>query len=345
MTLTHVYVDPSLNSDTGLGTLGSPYGDLEYCIREATFDAVNGTQINVKSGVAEVLSNDLAAAMNDTGSTPAWVPVLYAPVVIRGYTTVANDGGKAEIDGAGAHGLMGVENRNYIHCIDLYVHNTGGEIAIKIAAGGSVMRCEVSDCSVNGIQTTNYGVIYGCYVHNVSGNGISMSGTGASAWYNRVEEGPDYVMDVGIFGFGSAISRNTVKLNANTSSDGIITTSGPVVNNSVYCPSGGTGIGIRVSSGSRLGSALNNLVEGFSGVGGSGYEAISTLGLTQLMGGNGVFNCTNDFLYATPVIEDIGGNEVLTESPFRDPDNGDFYPVAAAGSIREGSLPLIIGGL
>lgn len=341
MAFSHLFVDPSLNSDTGTGTLLDPFGDLEYCIRQSTFDVSNGTQINVKSGVAEILSDDLAAvtAMANTSVSIAWVPLLSFPMIIRGYNQVANDGGRAEINGNGAHGMMGVENKNYIHYIDLYVHNSGAQIPIKVAAGGSAIRCQVSDTSVNGIQCTNYGVVFQSHVWNVGGNGISMSGTGASAWYCRVEEGDDYTMDAGIFGFGSAISRNIVVVNAGSDSDGIITTSGPVSNNSVYCKGGGTGIGIRSSSGSRLGTVFNNLVEGFSGVGGSGIESISTAGRTQLVLGNGVFDCTTPYLEIHEPIYVGEDNEILTASPFTDAPNGNFKPVVI-GNVREGSLPL-----
>ena len=45
-TPTELYVDPSIAADSGAGTIGDPYGDLEYCIEQETFDLTNGTRIN-----------------------------------------------------------------------------------------------------------------------------------------------------------------------------------------------------------------------------------------------------------------------------------------------------------
>jgi len=331
------FVDPSLDSDTGTGTLVDPYGDAEHGIREETFDTVGGTIMHIKEGAAEVLSDDFATAMADTGSTPAWLTSTTAAFVIKGYRGVAHDGGKAAIDGNGLHGMFGVSNINYAHAIDLRMFNTGAEIAIKMAAGGSVQRCEVHDCNVNAVQVTNYGVVIGNYIHNIGAVGISCGGTGASAIYNRIEDGV-LSMTVGVSSFGSVCERNIVILKANSNATGILGTSAPILNNSVYCHGGGTGIGIRGASGSREGHVFNNLIEGISGVGGRGIQSISNSGKMQAIGGNEVFDCTTPFIYEAPVVEDWGDNNVLTASPFVNAAVGDFRPVDIS-NIREGHVP------
>ena len=54
MAITEVYVDPSIAADSGAGTVGDPYGDLEYAIEQTTFDTTNGTRVNIKIGRAHV---------------------------------------------------------------------------------------------------------------------------------------------------------------------------------------------------------------------------------------------------------------------------------------------------
>ena len=56
MALTEIYVDPSIAADSGTGTIGDPFGDLEYAIEQTTFDTTNGTRLNVKAGTDDFLS-------------------------------------------------------------------------------------------------------------------------------------------------------------------------------------------------------------------------------------------------------------------------------------------------
>ena len=44
MAITEVYVDPSIAGDSGVGTIGDPYGDLEYAIEQETFDTKKCTR-------------------------------------------------------------------------------------------------------------------------------------------------------------------------------------------------------------------------------------------------------------------------------------------------------------
>jgi hypothetical protein len=53
-----IYVDPSINANTGTGTIGDPYGDLQYAITSTT-QGTSGDQFNIKSGTAEVMAGSL----------------------------------------------------------------------------------------------------------------------------------------------------------------------------------------------------------------------------------------------------------------------------------------------
>ncbi len=58
MALTEIYVDPAIAADSGAGTEGSPYGDLEYAIEQETFDLTNGTRVNIKAGTDELTKKE-----------------------------------------------------------------------------------------------------------------------------------------------------------------------------------------------------------------------------------------------------------------------------------------------
>ena len=59
MAITNYYVDPSINANSGTGTIGDPFGDLQYALDTVTRDSTNGDQFNIKAGTAEVLTGTL----------------------------------------------------------------------------------------------------------------------------------------------------------------------------------------------------------------------------------------------------------------------------------------------
>lgn len=87
MALTEIYVDPSIAGDSGAGTIGDPYGDLEYAIEQITFDTSNGNRINIKAGTDEVLAVELGAAISGASISPSET----APLIFQGYTTTAGE--------------------------------------------------------------------------------------------------------------------------------------------------------------------------------------------------------------------------------------------------------------
>ena len=133
------------------------------------------------------------------------------------------------------------------------------------------------------------------------------------------------------------IYRNIIKLDG--SSDGIsLNEDSCCISNSIWS-NGGTGRGIYGTSTGRIHRLLlNNVVEGFSGTGGDGFD-LTTLGNLVLRGGNAAFNNTTDYgAISDKIFFDFGDNETLSASPFTDAANGDFNPVDT-GNIKEGSLP------
>ena len=115
------------------------------------------------------------------------------------------------------------------------------------------------------------------------------------------------------------------------------------LHNSVYS-AGGTGRGISTSvpTGQQQAMVLNNLVEGFSGVGGIGIR-ISGEG-AYVYGGNAVYDCESEYVEGTTnrYMNNLGDNEILIASPFNAASTGDFSRVDT-GNVKEGALPSFIG--
>lgn len=338
---TNIYVDPSIAADSGAGTVGDPYGDLEYAIEQTTFDTTNGTQVNIKAGTDEILVAELSVAMADTGTTAAWTPTWTRPCVFRGYTTVANDGGIGGISGGGSVSVYNDTALDVVHFIDLHCHNTGSNIVIQGDDYITVINCEIDNTTGNGIVVGRFADISSNYIHNIGGVGVKID----QGWvgFNYFENGTNdfsIAIDSNAIGEVQAI-RNIIKIDG--ASDGIGGNYGSIiVHNSIWSNSG-TGSGIVSTANNQIFTMVtNNVVEGFSGTGGVGFDFDASGVGIRTYGGNAAYN--NATNYAAPsdyVMFELGGaasNEVLSASPFTDATNGDFNPVDT-GSVKEGSLP------
>ena len=93
-----IVLDADITSDSSspsdVDGVSVPYGDLKFAIEQYTFDLTNGLRVNIKAGTDEVLTvESLDVTFADTVTTIAWAPTEASPVVFRGYTAVAGDGG------------------------------------------------------------------------------------------------------------------------------------------------------------------------------------------------------------------------------------------------------------
>lgn len=160
MPVTHYYVDPQLDSNTGTGTLLDPFGDLQFC-----FDSINlsgyWTQVNVKSSAPEVL----AAGLTLTGDYNKFLH-------LKGYDTAADDGGQCTIDLAGNNVFS---THVYAQCIFQNVDfaNMGaGRLWAQAYIG-------VLDCNFSGFTGTNpvslavYSYLRRCRFTNINNSRIS----------------------------------------------------------------------------------------------------------------------------------------------------------------------------
>lgn len=342
MAFTEIYVDPSIAADSGAGTIGDPAGDLEWYIEQNDWPAAP-TRVNIKAGTDEVLGAELSVAMASVaapGKSVAWVPTITQPLVFQGYTAAADDGGIGGISGGGAVSIIDSVSLDYVHFRHLHLHNTGAAVIIDMDNYGSVTNCEVENTTGNGIEVDDGCVIASNYIHNLGGIAVTLTGASTARFNRVVDNHASNDMNIAIYAFGggSMAERNLVYMTGN--GQGIsVRVGGFADRNSVYSSTASTGKGIVVDTNLIAGSITNNLVEGFSGAGGTGIDLSASGAGVIYYGGNAVFNCTT--AYPTPsgeIVINLGDNETLSASPFTDAANQDFSPVDT-GSVKEGHLP------
>ena len=159
------YVDPSIDANTGAGTVGDPYGDLQYCLDTITRDSSAGDRINVKAGTAEVLSATLSIATYGT-------PSFGAGLVFAGYTSSEGDGGTGAIDGNGSHSIWNLTSVEGISFCNMDLGNCGSSVVLAFDRFCSVKDCKVHTTTGNGI--TGQAGLSRVWLDNIGGVGCSL---------------------------------------------------------------------------------------------------------------------------------------------------------------------------
>ncbi|HEX9768431.1 MAG TPA: hypothetical protein VGA50_04570 [Kiloniellales bacterium] len=302
---TETYVDPSIAGDSGAGTIGDPFGDLQFALNSVTRDATNGDRFNIKAGTDEIMG----AAID---LTSYGTPAAGAPLIFQGYTSAAGDGGQGGISGGGSVSIS-TSVLNYIVYRDLHLHNCGAADILDGIDFGIVEGCELDNTMGNGIDPGNSMLIIGNHFHNIGGFGVD-SGKFAGIVNNYFkDETNKFTRAINSFSDSSYIARNIISLNS-TTGYGIVA-AGIVIGNSIFNAAAGTNIGIWGVTGvlSQPSAFLNNLIEGFSGAGGDGMQ-IDVGTDILLVGNNALYNNTTHYTLNDAI--SIGDNEELGASPF-----------------------------
>lgn len=340
-TPTQSYVDPSIAGDSGAGTVGDPWGDLQYALDQVTRDAVNGDQINIKAGTDEVLTAALDLSTYGT-------PTKDAPLVMRGYASTANDGdfaagtGIGGIDGDGSYSIFS-GSEQYIVWKDLHLHSTGGNAILALNSYSLLDSCELDNTTGDGIvmATRTLGV-YRSYLHNIGTRGVYNTDDGGAIELCYFANGTnDFTYAIYCGHYSVRVARNIISLDG--SSVGIaLSYSCAATHNSVLA-SNGTGTGILAQSGAYANRITNNLVEGFAGVGGVGigYGANEEC---FLGGYNACYNNTDNI--SGNAIVNLGSDEdPLASSPFAKSGADTFanrfmyFAPVDVGSVQGGAYP------
>jgi hypothetical protein len=333
--LTQIYVDPSLNSNSGTGTDVDPYGDLQYALNTATRDGTNGNRINIKAGAAEVLS----AILNFTNFTTPTSAV--APIVFAGWD------GVGVIDGGG--GAM-ISTSAHMHFRDLEIKNGGSSTLVATAgAGCSIIRCKIDNTSGIGIDLGGANCLVSECEITDCGQGVVCGAAQGTIVNNYFKFGTNRNFTTALQNTATGIQiceRNTFSVGTSGSALLINGTGMRFVSNSILA-NGSNGAGIVLNSITRsVNMAIeNNVIEGFSDPGGRGISFINTTSVPLRYAHNACFNNETNYhqIGDAIAIEDID-NEVLTASPFAKTGADTFanrfayFAPVDTGNIRGGAI-------
>jgi hypothetical protein len=320
------------------GSTTLPWRSLQGAFDLCTRNATDGNQVNLKAGTAQVN----AAALDLTTFIAGGALGASAPLIVRGYTAAANDGGIGEIDCNGVT-MFADATVDSITLADLEIHTFGNNNGIALDDYITLFRCEVhkgasAPNTKSLISVDDYAAVIGCYVHDlgVSGIGISIaSGPGCHIADNYIVLGADGATGIVMGGnsLGTIVRGNVVTAASagatgiNASAPGTFTS---VVGNTFYNSAAGTARGIYCGLASIV---LNNVVEGWSGVGGDGIEVANV----YMIGYNAFYNCLAPVTVTGQKFIDLTANDVaLAASPFTSPATGDFSLTTAAKTALRG---------
>lgn len=335
------YVDPSIAADSGSGTIGDPYGDLQYALNTMTRDATNGDRINIKAGTDEVLSAALTLTTYGT-------PTRNEPLIFQGYTSAAGDGGIGGIDGNASVTMFASTSYDFVSLIDLKLHNTGSNNVVHLDSHIKVLGCEIYDGAI-GVWMDDNSLVHNCNFHDLTIGVFVDPGTDAEVSYCYFKNGASIKFSSAISAnFPCKIYRNTISLDG--TSDGIRfnngnSNGGLIDHNSIFSD-GGTGQAIYFNTGRATNGITNNLIEGFSGTGGSGIDGESASG-HYVLTGNAVYNCLTEYANLGDALDWPADqdNESLGSSPFAKSGSDTFANRAAyfepndVGNVRGGAFP------
>ncbi len=302
------------------GTTTLPWRSVQGALDLITRDSTNGNQVNVKAGTAQV--NQAALTLTTYGT-----PAESAPLIIRGYTTAAGDGGIGEIDCNGLT-MLAASTYSHLHLVELEIHNGGNTHLINLdsATGPSVIKCEIhkgaSTPSSKALVYISGGLIVGCHIHDAGTGGIGID-TPDLAYGNYVAN-----CETGIR--RARVSANNVFVDCATAAINL-SDRNMAVGNSIYSSTAATGSGILAASGAMPFAILNNVIQGYSGTGGDGISITSDM---VLLGYNAFYNNTANETLADTFV-DLGGDATPASSPFTNAGSGDFsLNTAVAGAIE-----------
>lgn len=316
MAISNYYVDPVGGNDTtGDGSIGTPWATVQKALDTITRNGTDGDQINVKAGGADVLSSALSLTTYGTSLSAA------APLIIRGYTSAANDGGIGQVSGnssvavfSGTVSHFQIVDMSIINGVDGF-SNSGATVKIincSFTGNSGAYACRVGASSM----------VERCYFSgNSSTADLYFSNSGGAAYHNYIAKSS------GSYGIqtasGNAIVGNIVNLGG-TGLLGIFCQGGTcfVMLNSVYNSTAGTSRGIYINANTNS-TVVNNIVEGFSGAGGDGIEIVNN-SIIAVYGYNAYYNNTSSLTNGGKIDVNLGNDQSLGASPFTAPGSGNF---------------------
>jgi len=328
MAVAHCYVDgTSGNDSTGDGTVGNPWQTVQKALDTpsgwpsgGTNASSDGNQINLKN------ANTLSSSITWT----TWVATITVnvdnPLIIRGYTTSANDGGVGEINGNGAVSniFSTTSTPSSVILINLKLHNTTAYV-IGIGSGWRLFLCEI----YNGSGLLNLGSnawVVACYLHTVNGTSWAASGSGTEQiWlYNFIKGGNSG----GIRCTGGAciaLGNIVVLKESGITNIGLSLESSNAVylNNTVVGTIADAQYGLNINNDAYL--IINNILANLGGASTGGGLYWGATPRVYLVGANHFYNCrTTGYVSGDLAGLDLTGYDQTTDPEFADTGNANY---------------------
>lgn len=329
---TAYYCNPAIAGNSGTGTIGDPFGDLQYALNTITRDATNGDQINIKAGTAEILAASLTLATYGT-------PSANVPLILRGYTSAAGDGGMGEIDCNGV--TFWTTTYTGFILADLTIHNFGNNNGIAGATNSNwiMYHCNVhkgaSSPSGKSLVNINNGVVLYSYIHDAgtTGTGITSDANGKAAYnyiYNCTNIGisASTIINNVLVDCGGAASSGALRASASASL---------IMGNTVYSSAASTGTGASWATNIYMPVIINNIFQGYSGANGEAiYGATADV---AIIGYNAYYNNTAERNITSDIYINLLDVATLAASPFTNAAGGDFSLLTSVAGAIDGAFP------
>ena len=335
-TPTEYYVDPSIAGNSGAGTSGDPYGDLQHALDNITRDTTNGDRINIKAGTDEVLAAAISLATYGN-------PTETAPLLFQGYTSAAADGGIGGISGAATYSIIDSAVFDAVVFKDLHLHNCGSATyIIRLDNYCKIINCEIDNCTGAGVDMDEGATAIGCYFHNIGGVGFQ-GDTGCQVIGNYFANGASSMTRcVDLKGLYCTASHNIISVSGTTGGFDVSSTSGQITHNSIFTSGTGTGLTADNSNFGRFGVVSNNLIEGWTI--GLLLDITSPTNQTTAVIGNSFYDNGTDYDFTDQSVQ--SHNESLGATPFAK-SGSDTYALRATywAPVDTGNVLTPYGGM
>jgi len=330
MAISHYYVDPLDGEDApGGGAIGNPWRTTQYALDNIARNAEEGDQVNIRSTAADVLAASLDLATYGT-------PSLAAPLIFRGYTAAADDGGMGIWDGnAGNFHVFANTNYQYLVLIDMEVLNFGTGY-LYVGPYNAFLGCYIHTTSIFGIRASNHCLTFRCCIEAPvpihCNDGISLAN------YVRVINGPERRGITINNGTRSVIQGNIIDVVSSQSAWGIqeVIQHGATISNNIIVNRGaglGEAIGTNPAYAQQNETVINNIITGWSGAGAVGVNLARNAHKARI-GHNAFYNNTTNYVLAGNLWIDERANDILLEAdPFVNAADGDFALTDAAKAL------------
>jgi hypothetical protein len=318
--------DYTMGSDPGGSATGSPlasklnlsgddgttsalaWADLQYALDQTTRSA-SGDRFNIKVGTSEVLNGTLSVATYGT-------PTYQGPLLFQGYTTTSQDEGKATVSGDGRYSVWSSTSYDHIHFLDLRLINSGSNKVLQFDDSCSLIRCEVSGSTTTLVDTDNYAFVSQCYF--TDGTRINLAGSQCRVEWSFFQNTGTTDFNLAATAWSTRVTNCFFSLDNASNAIEVQNLQGDKVENNSILSNGGTGYGIQCDSSTNSPTTVvNNIVEGFSGAGGRGFNWSAVTRDYRYFKYNAAYNNTTNYdTVDGTVIDAQTDNETLVGSAF-----------------------------